>query len=127
MTTSVELAQYHLNDAGQLMEATHESIFIVEVGSYVIDMLEPYLIEREALESDGQDTFSIDVVSETEASLRHSINRVIGEIIEEYQSKDREQKDELENVMCELVLLKKLIAKSMAEPEDGAVLVISLI
>jgi hypothetical protein len=127
MTTSVELALYEVNEAGKPLEATHNSIATVNISEYSADLLQPFTVVREGIESNGKDTYTFDEILNTNNNLKKRINEEIEHQTANYQSSDREEKDNIETILFELISLKRLLTKSLSDTEADTTPIISFI
>ena len=128
MTTVLELAEYEINSSDLLLEASHKSISTISVSEEVSELIAPFIEELNALESNGKDKYTLDALSNEKNKINKKLNKCISENINSYASKDREDKDSLEQILYELISLKKLISeRSLASQSDLTRIIIGVI
>lgn len=127
MSNNLELAKYKLNDVGQLLEDSHESIEIIKLGQAVYDLIAPSLEEVQIVESNNVDIYALDALSEDDSNMTKVLNGVIEEEIAKYAELDREDKDLAEERLGELISVKRLINGRSNLVESGFRFVIAII
>ena len=127
MSNNLELAKYKLNDEGQLLEGSHESIERIKLGQAVYDLISPSLEEVQIVESNNVDIYALDALSESGSNLNKVLNGAIEEEIAKYAELDREDKDLAEEKLGELISVKRLINGRSNLVESGFRFVIAII
>lgn len=127
MSNNLELAKYKLNDEGQLLEDSHESIERIKLGQAVYDLISPSLEEVQIVESNNVDIYALDALSESGSNLTKVLNGAIEEEIAKYAELDREDKDLSEEKLGELISVKRLINGRSNLVESGFRFVIAII
>lgn len=127
MSSNLELAKYKLNDEGQLLEDSHESIERIKLGQAVYDLISPSLEEVQVVESNNVDIYALDALSESGSNLTKVLNGAIEEEIAKYAELDREDKDLAEERLGELISVKRLINGRSNLVESGFRFVIAII